>query len=42
MLYGKNLGYKGNIEKDLAERNPKALELVHNVEGQSSRKPPAS
>jgi 5-methyltetrahydrofolate--homocysteine methyltransferase len=33
MLYGKNLGYKGNIEKDLAERNPKALELVHNVEG---------
>jgi 5-methyltetrahydrofolate--homocysteine methyltransferase len=32
MLYGKNLGYKGNIEKDLAERNPKALELVHNLE----------
>ena len=32
MLYGKNLGYKGNIEKDLADRNPKALELVHQME----------
>jgi len=32
MLYGKNLGYKGNFEKDLAEHEPKALELFHNVE----------
>jgi 5-methyltetrahydrofolate--homocysteine methyltransferase len=32
MLYGKNLGYKGNIEKDLADRNPKALELVHKID----------
>jgi 5-methyltetrahydrofolate--homocysteine methyltransferase len=33
MLYGKNMGYKGNIEKDLAERNPKALELVQQMDG---------
>jgi 5-methyltetrahydrofolate--homocysteine methyltransferase len=32
MLYGKNLGYKGNIEKDLAAREPKALELVHRMD----------
>jgi 5-methyltetrahydrofolate--homocysteine methyltransferase len=32
MLYGKNLGYKGNFEKDLAEHQPKAQELFHNVE----------
>jgi 5-methyltetrahydrofolate--homocysteine methyltransferase len=32
MLYGKNLGYKGNFEKALAEREEKALELYHNVE----------
>ncbi len=32
MLYGKNLGYKGNFEKDLAARAPKALELYHNME----------
>ena len=32
MLYGKNLGYKGNLEKALAEREEKALELYHNVE----------
>ncbi|HWR50725.1 MAG TPA: methionine synthase [Bryobacteraceae bacterium] len=32
MLYGKHLGYKGNFEKALAEREPKALELFHNVE----------
>ncbi len=27
MLYGRHLGYKGNFEKGLAERDPKALEL---------------
>ncbi len=32
MLYGKHLGFKGNFEKLLAERDPKALELFHNVE----------
>jgi len=32
MLYGKNLGYKGNFERALAEHEPKALELFHNVE----------
>jgi 5-methyltetrahydrofolate--homocysteine methyltransferase len=32
MLYGRHLGYKGNFEKALAERDPKALELFHNLE----------
>jgi 5-methyltetrahydrofolate--homocysteine methyltransferase len=32
MLYGRHLGYKGNFEKALAEREPKALELFHNLE----------
>ncbi|MEN6535904.1 MAG: vitamin B12 dependent-methionine synthase activation domain-containing protein, partial [Bryobacteraceae bacterium] len=32
MLYGKHLGYKGSFEKGLAARDPKALELYHNVE----------
>ena len=32
MLYGKNLGYKGNFEKDLAAHEPKALDLFHRVE----------
>jgi 5-methyltetrahydrofolate--homocysteine methyltransferase len=32
MLYGKNLGYKGNFEKDLAEHEPRAVELFHNME----------
>jgi 5-methyltetrahydrofolate--homocysteine methyltransferase len=32
MLYGKNLGYKGNFEKDLAEHDPRAAELFHNME----------
>jgi 5-methyltetrahydrofolate--homocysteine methyltransferase len=32
MLYGRHLGYKGNFEKQLAARDPKALELFHNVE----------
>ncbi len=33
MLYGRHLGFKGNFEKLLAERDPKALELFHFVEG---------
>ncbi|MCW5978152.1 MAG: methionine synthase [Bryobacteraceae bacterium] len=32
MLYGKHLGFKGNFEKALAERDPKALDLFHEVE----------
>jgi 5-methyltetrahydrofolate--homocysteine methyltransferase len=32
MLYGRHLGYKGNFEKVLAEHEPKALELFHNLE----------
>ncbi len=32
MLYGRHLGFKGNFEKLLADRDPKALELFHNVE----------
>ena len=32
MLYGRHLGYKGNFEKDLHERNERALELLHEVE----------
>ncbi|MBI1791355.1 MAG: methionine synthase [Acidobacteria bacterium] len=32
MLYGRHLGYKGNFEKDLADHNPKALELYHQME----------
>ncbi|MBS1857163.1 MAG: methionine synthase [Acidobacteria bacterium] len=32
MLYGKNLGYKGNFEKDLAQHVPLAQELFHKVE----------
>jgi len=32
MLYGKHLGYKGNFEKALGEREAKALELFHAVE----------
>ncbi|MCU0227011.1 MAG: cobalamin-dependent protein, partial [Bryobacterales bacterium] len=32
MLYGRHLGYKGNFEKMLAEREGKALELFHFVE----------
>ncbi|MGO9232003.1 MAG: methionine synthase [Bryobacteraceae bacterium] len=33
MLYGRHLGYKGNFEQALAERDAKALELFHQVEG---------
>jgi len=32
MLYGRHLGYKGNFEEAVAEREPKALELFHQVE----------
>jgi 5-methyltetrahydrofolate--homocysteine methyltransferase len=32
MLYGRHLGYKGNFEKALTEREPKALELFHQIE----------
>ena len=32
MLYGRHLGFKGNFEKLLADRDPKALELYHAVE----------
>jgi 5-methyltetrahydrofolate--homocysteine methyltransferase len=32
MLYGRHLGFKGNFEKLLAERDAKALELFHNME----------
>jgi 5-methyltetrahydrofolate--homocysteine methyltransferase len=32
MLYGRHLGFKGNFEKALAERDPKALELSQQME----------
>ena len=32
MLFGKHLGFRGNFEKRLAERDEKALELFHKVE----------
>jgi len=32
MLYGRHLGFKGNFEKLLAEREAKALELFHQME----------
>jgi 5-methyltetrahydrofolate--homocysteine methyltransferase len=32
MLYGRHLGYKGNFEKALADREEKALELFHNMD----------
>jgi 5-methyltetrahydrofolate--homocysteine methyltransferase len=32
MLYGRHLGYKGRFEQDLADRNPTALALYHDVE----------
>ena len=32
MLYGRHLGYKGNFSKDLADHQPKAMELFHKVE----------
>ena len=32
MLYGRHLGFRGNFEKALAERDQKALDLYHKVE----------
>ena len=32
MLYGRHLGFKGNFEKLLADRDPQALALFHDVE----------
>jgi 5-methyltetrahydrofolate--homocysteine methyltransferase len=32
MIYGRHLGFRGNIEKALAERDPRALELFNNME----------
>ncbi len=32
MLYGRHLGFKGNLERLLAERDPTALDLYHRVE----------
>jgi len=32
MLYGRHLGYKGNFEKNLLEREEKALNLFHSME----------
>ncbi|HUA62485.1 MAG TPA: methionine synthase [Verrucomicrobiae bacterium] len=32
MLYGRHLGYKGNLEKGLAEHDETALDLVHKVD----------
>jgi 5-methyltetrahydrofolate--homocysteine methyltransferase len=32
MLYGRHMGYKGNFEKRLIEREDKALELFHKME----------
>ncbi|MGH9684231.1 MAG: vitamin B12 dependent-methionine synthase activation domain-containing protein, partial [Candidatus Acidiferrales bacterium] len=32
MVYGRHLGYRGNFVKDLAERDPRAVELFNNVE----------
>jgi 5-methyltetrahydrofolate--homocysteine methyltransferase len=33
MLYGKHLGLRGNLEQHLADKNPKAVELVKRVRG---------
>ena len=32
MLFGRHLGFRGNFEKALAERDPQALELFHDME----------
>ena len=32
MLYGRHLGFKGNLEKALADRDPTALALYHDLE----------
>ena len=37
MLYGRHLGFKGNFEQALKERDPKALALHHDVEAVKAR-----
>ena len=37
MLYGRHLGYKGNFEKGLHDRDEKALALFHDVEAVKAR-----
>ncbi len=37
MLYGRHLGFRGNFEKALRERDAKALELYHDVEAVKER-----
>ncbi len=32
MIFGRHLGFRGNFEKALAERDPRALELFHSME----------
>jgi 5-methyltetrahydrofolate--homocysteine methyltransferase len=32
MIFGRHLGFRGNFEKALAERDPRALELFHGME----------
>ncbi|MEO8660786.1 MAG: methionine synthase, partial [Bryobacteraceae bacterium] len=32
MLYGRHMGFKGNFEKLLVERDPKAMELLHGMD----------
>ena len=32
MLFGRHLGFRGNFEKALAERDPRALELFNDME----------
>ena len=32
MIYGRHLGFRGNFEKALSERDPRALELFNNME----------
>ncbi|MCX6621709.1 MAG: hypothetical protein NTY38_11670, partial [Acidobacteria bacterium] len=32
MLFGRHMGFKGNFEKCLAERDPKALDLLNKME----------
>jgi len=32
MLFGRHLGFRGNFEKELAARDPRALELFHQME----------
>ena len=32
MIFGRHLGFRGNFEKALAERDPRALELFNSME----------